>query len=301
MSCSQEFEGLLVPLCTPFCRVSTQPNRCWRQKARRKWKEENYWAGGEVREWAAEDKERTTGTPARAGGEWRRAHPDDQIWQLFPTWSFPAPNHYPLFWVPRLPASTCWHRFSTTNTVKTQRRLTSWSVDDIILRDVRRYLPGVRPFVTGLFFRGLLLGLLRGLLRGGAIVIVLIFTVVTLSIIFGSSFQGAAPAWPWILTLSRLVSLLSLSVPISVPVLLFVFVFVFISCHDSPRAFFCPLTAGPPWKVDSKPGLQSSEFLTQFQGKSDHSNNPNVSKMLGEERESEIDFPLTFSRISFLK
>ena len=123
----------------------------------------------------------------------------------------------------------------------------SWSVDNVVLSDVRCYLASVCPFIPRLFFRGLLLVLLRGLLRGGTVVvIVLIFAMITLSVILGSSFQGAAPAGPGVLALPGFVSLLPLSVPISVPVLLFVFVFVFVSCHDSPRAFFCPLTAGPP-------------------------------------------------------
>lgn len=72
----------------------------------------------------------------------------------------------------------------------------SWPIDNIILRDVGGDLASVCPFVAGFFFRGLLFVLLGGLLSGGAVVIVLIFTVIALGIIFGSSFQGAAPPRP---------------------------------------------------------------------------------------------------------
>ena len=215
----------------------------------------------------------------------------------------PSPFLGPLPSLPRKVACECWCPSPAQTLWRPNAMLlTSWSVDNIILSDVGCYLAGVCPFVARFFFRWFLFVLLGGLLRGGTIVvIILIFTVIALGIIFGSSFQGTAPAWPWILTLSCFVSFISLSVPISVPVLLFVFVFVFVSCHDSPRAFFCPLTARPPWKVDSKPGLQSSEFLTQFQGKSNHSNYPNASKTLGNKREKEKDFTLTSSHISFLR
>lgn len=123
----------------------------------------------------------------------------------------------------------------------------SRSVDNVVLGDVRSYLTSVCPLVAGLFFRRFLSALLVGLLRGGAVVVVVfVLAVIALSIVFGSSLQGTAPARPGILALSCFVSFISFSVPIPVPVLLFVFVFIFVSCHDSPRAFFCPLTARPP-------------------------------------------------------
>lgn len=120
-------------------------------------------------------------------------------------------------------------------------------VYNVILGDERRYFTVVSSLISGLLLGWFLLAFLRGLLRGGAVVvIVLVFAVVALRIILGTSFQRTAPPRTRVLTLPHLVSLVSLLVPVSIPVLLFVFVFFFVRCHDSPRAFFCPLTAGPP-------------------------------------------------------
>lgn len=138
----------------------------------------------------------------------------------------------------------------STNSCKanvTRELLTSRPVHNVILRDERRDFTVVCPLVSGFLLGRFLFALLCGLLRGGTVVvIVLIFAVVTLCIILGTSFQRAAPPRTRVLALPHLISLVSLLVPVSIPVLLFVFVFFFVRCHDSPRAFFCPLTAGPP-------------------------------------------------------
>lgn len=128
-----------------------------------------------------------------------------------------------------------------------ERFLTSRPVHDVVLRDEGRYLTVVCPLVSRLLLGRFLFALLRGLLCGGTVVvIVLVLTVVALGVVLGASLQGTAAPGPRVLTLPHLVSLVSLLVPVSVPVLLFVFVFLLVRCHDSPRAFFCPLTAGPP-------------------------------------------------------
>lgn len=120
-------------------------------------------------------------------------------------------------------------------------------VDNIILRDEGRYFTIVGSLIARFLLRRLLFIFLGRLLCGcTVVVIVLIFTVVTFGVILGTSFQSAAPTRTGVFTLSHFLSLVSLPVPVPVPVLLFVFVLLFVSCHDSPRAFFCPLTAGPP-------------------------------------------------------
>lgn len=125
--------------------------------------------------------------------------------------------------------------------------LTSRPVHHVILGDERRDLAVVSPLVARLLLGGFLLALLGGLLGGGTVVvIVLVLAVLTLSVVLGASLQGAAAPGPRVLALPALVPLVPLLVPVPVPVLLFVFVFLLVCCHDSPRAFFCPLTAGPP-------------------------------------------------------
>lgn len=125
--------------------------------------------------------------------------------------------------------------------------LTSRPVHHVVLGDEGRDLAVVGSLVARLLLGGFLLALLGGLLGGGTVVvIVLVLAVLALRVVLGASLQGAAAPGPRVLALPRLVPLVPLLVPVPVPVLLFVFVFLLVRCHDSPRAFFCPLTAGPP-------------------------------------------------------
>jgi len=294
MTRNPELEGLLVPPCTPLCRASPQSNLCWRQKEKEDVKR------GKVlgRQWSVRMSSRRHGQKESLTGRPRGGHREGPAHQLTEAWSYWIPGvflpqtttHSSGFHVhlhPQADTRFLNHRHckdpKAPHLLVYRRHRPPWC-----MMLSRRYL----SFRNEIFFSG-------------------------------ASFCSSSWTPPWWhccchcprlhcdhsrrnfwLLLPRYSSCgassshshalclasLSLPVPISVPVLLFVFVFVFVSCHDSPRAFFCPLTAGPPWKVDSKPGLQSSEFLTQFQGKSNHSNNPNVSKMLGEKKRVELVF-----------
>lgn len=140
------------------------------------WKKQKFWVDGEVWEWAAEDTDRRALTGRPRVGTGKGQHPADWSLELLTTWSFPAPNHYPLFWVSCPPASTGWHRHRQDPEAPHLLVLLNWAYrPQRCMMLSRRCL----SFRNEIFFFGASFVLLRGLLRGGTVVvIVLVFAVI---------------------------------------------------------------------------------------------------------------------------